>query len=58
MTVSKIVCGAFAISTDGRLKLMKRAVDAADAIDEGLKGRVAGLNVGMLKAVLEEAGKD
>ena len=58
MLISKITCGAFVLSTEGRLRLMKRAVDAADILQK--KDVVDKLNKELLwfllAAAVEETG--
>ena len=53
MLISKITCGAFVLSTEGRFKLSKRALDAADLLQK--KDVVYRLNNEMLWFLLAAA---
>ncbi len=56
MLISKITSGAFVLSTEGRLKLIKRAIDAADILQK--KDVVDKLNKEMLWFLLAAAVKE
>jgi len=51
-----VVCNAFALSTDGRLKLTKRAADAADAMT--MKSAVEALDQQLLDTFATLAAKE